>query len=271
MTVNPKWRLGKLFFLLTLALLWPAAAKRNSAAQKAEPDYKNNNCVSCHSRVLEPLRLGNRYLDWQFSRHRDEGASCEKCHGGDPSAEDKQKAHAGVSPASDQQSRLHWKNQPETCGACHQNVASAFVESAHYKRINGIGLGPSCNTCHAHMAKKVIYSLDETADLCSRCHDSINSLKPRPEIPARAKETMMALQRADYVIRWARLLLDNGRRVNLWLNEETNEFKTAEDGLREARTKWHTFDLDAVRTQADEAFLKGTKVRDRLRKRLGAE
>jgi hypothetical protein len=56
--------------------------------------------------------------------------------------------------------------------------------------------------------------------------------------------------------------------MNLSFNEETNEFKTAEDTLREARVKWHTFDLGAVRKQADGAF---TKVRDGLRKRLGAE
>ena len=121
------------------------------------------------------------------------------------------------------------------------------------------------------MATRVIYSAVDTANLCSRCHNSINSLKPSPEIPARAKETMMALQRADYMIRWARLLLDNGRRWNLSVNEETNELKTAEDTLREARVKWHTFDLDAVRKQADGAFTKGTKVRDGMRKRLGAD
>jgi hypothetical protein len=269
--MNPKWKLVVLFLPLAVTLLWPATAKQYSAAQKAEPDYKNNNCVSCHSSLLEPLRVGRRSLEWRFSRHRDKGVSCEKCHGGDPSAKDERQAHAGVSPASDQRSRLHWKNQPVTCGACHQDVASAFVESAHYKRLSGIGLGPSCNTCHAHMAKEVIYSPVETAKLCSRCHDSVNSLKPSPEIPARANETMMALQRADYVIRWARLLLENGRWMNLSLNEETTEFKTAEDLLRDARVKWHTFDLDAVRKQADEAFLNGTKVRDKLRKRLGAE
>jgi hypothetical protein len=82
---------------------------------------------------------------------------------------------------------------------------------------------------------------------------------------------MMALQRAGYMINWARLLLDNGRRWNLSLDEETNEFKTVEDTLREARVKWHTFDLDAVRKQADGAFIKGTKVKDGMLKRLGAE
>jgi hypothetical protein len=269
--MNPKRKLSALILLLAPVMLWPAGAERNGAAQETKPDYRNNNCVSCHSQMLEPLHVGNRYLEWQFSRHQEKGVSCEKCHGGDPSAKDKQEAHAGVLRSSDQRSRLSWKNQPETCNACHQNVVSAFVESPHYKRLNGIGMGPSCNTCHAHMATLVIYSPVDTARLCSRCHDSINSLNPSPEIPARAKETMMALQRSGSVIRWARLLLDNGRRMNLSLNEETNEFKTAEDTLREARVKWHTFDLDAVRKQADGAFIKGTKVRDGLRKRLGAQ
>ncbi len=55
--MNPKWKLGALFLLATLAPLWPSSAKRNGAAQEAEPDYKNNNCVSCHSRLLEPLSV----------------------------------------------------------------------------------------------------------------------------------------------------------------------------------------------------------------------
>ena len=131
--MNPKWKFGVLFLPLALAPLWPASAKRNGAAQEPGPDYKNNNCVSCHSRLLEPLRIGTRYLEWQFSRHREKGASCEKCHGGDSSAKDKQIAHAGMWPASDRRSKLHWKHQPETCGACHQNVTGAFAESAHYK------------------------------------------------------------------------------------------------------------------------------------------
>src|SRR5215510_8418184 len=82
--MNPKRKLSALFLLLALVTLWPTSAKRNSAGQEAKPDYKNNNCVNCHSRLLEPLHVGNRYLEWQFSRHRDEGVSCKKCHGGNP-------------------------------------------------------------------------------------------------------------------------------------------------------------------------------------------
>jgi hypothetical protein len=54
-------------------------------------------------------------------------------------------------------------------------------------------------------------------------------------------------------------------------DSRARERDDAEDMLREARVKWHTFDLDAIRKQADEAFLKGTKVKDGMLKRLGAE
>jgi hypothetical protein len=58
--MNPKWLLGVLFLLLSFAPLWLANAKRNGAAQKAEPDYKDNDCVNCHSGLLEPNRAENR-------------------------------------------------------------------------------------------------------------------------------------------------------------------------------------------------------------------
>ena len=45
----------------------------------------------------------------------------------------------------------------------------------------------------------------------------------------------------------------------------------AEDTFRDARVKWRTFDLDTVRKQADRAFLMGTKIKDGMRKRLGAD
>jgi hypothetical protein len=41
MAMNPKWKLGVFLLLLAIPMLWPASAKRNSAARKAEPDYKN--------------------------------------------------------------------------------------------------------------------------------------------------------------------------------------------------------------------------------------
>jgi nitrate/TMAO reductase-like tetraheme cytochrome c subunit len=269
--MNRRTKLFLLTLLVAIGILWSVSGNQNTAAQQSIPSDKNNSCVNCHSQLLEPLGVSNRYLEWQLSSHEEKGVSCEKCHGGDPSAKNKEKAHAGVLSSSNPQSRLHWKNQPETCNACHQNVVSSFVQSTHYQRLKGIGLGPSCNTCHAHMATKAIYSPAETAGLCAQCHDSINFIQPRPEIPVRAKETMMALQRADLVINWAQVLLAEGQRRNWPLNAEENELKLAEEKLGDARLKWHEFNLDSVRKQADESYFKGAKVKETLRKKLGVE
>jgi hypothetical protein len=121
------------------------------------------------------------------------------------------------------------------------------------------------------MATEVIYSPAETANVCAQCHDSINFVQPRPEIPARAKETMMALQRAYTVINWTRLLMAEGQKRNQPLNAEENELGLAEVTLGEAKVKWHEFNLETVRKQADEAYFKGAKVKDGLRKKLGVE
>jgi hypothetical protein len=269
--MNSKRKFGALFLLLAAAALWPSTAKRGAAAQDAKPDYKGNNCVGCHSRLLEPLGVGNRYLEWQFSRHQEKGVSCEKCHGGDPAATDPAKAHAGALPSTDRRSALHWSKQQGTCNACHHNVVSAFAESAHYKRLKEAGRGPSCGSCHEHMATKVIYSPAETGALCAQCHDPNHITGPRSLIPGAAKETVAALRRADGVIGWARLLSAEGRRWNLPIAAEEGDLRLAEKALGEAKVSWHTFDLENTRKQADRAFLEGMKARDGLRKKLGNE
>ncbi|MCI0338804.1 MAG: hypothetical protein L0226_14610 [Acidobacteria bacterium] len=243
----------------------------NNATQIAEATYKNNNCVNCHAKVDEPLRVSARYYEWQFSRHQEKGVSCDKCHGGDPTATDKDKAHVDVLRSSEAQSRLSRNNQAATCSACHQPVVNAFVQSAHYQKLKSVGLGPNCNTCHAHMATTVIYSPKEVANLCSNCHNAADFLPPRPQIPRRASEAKMALQRANGVINWAALLLTEGRRLGLTLTEEQNEFKLAQQLLSDAKVSWHTFKLEDIQKNADGAFQKGTKVKDGLRKKIVAD
>jgi hypothetical protein len=118
------------------------------------------------------------------------------------------------------------------------------------------------------MATQVIYAPVETGELCARCHDSINFIQPRPDIPVRARDTMTALQRADLVFRWAQLLIAEGQKKGLSLNAEQNELKLSEQTLGDAKVKWHTFNLDDARKQADNAYLKSNKVKEELRKKL---
>jgi hypothetical protein len=57
--MNPKRKLSALILLLAVVMLWPASAKRSSAAQEAKPDYRSNNCVNCYSqfRATKPLQF----------------------------------------------------------------------------------------------------------------------------------------------------------------------------------------------------------------------
>ncbi|MCI0392783.1 MAG: cytochrome c3 family protein [Acidobacteria bacterium] len=242
--------------------------EQKPTAQVKESLYQGNNCVSCHSALNEPLRVSMRYYEWRMTPHQEKGVGCEKCHGGDATTADIKKAHAGVLRSSDSQSRLHHKNQPETCGSCHQSVVNAFVRSNHYQKLKGVGMGPSCNTCHAHMATQVIYSAKETANLCAYCHNADNFIIPRPDIPRRANDTILAIQRARSVINWANLLLTHGQRSGLSVDAERGDLKHAQETLRDAQVNWHTFNLEAVQKQADDSFHAATKVRDDLRKRL---
>jgi len=268
--MNHRSKLSLFILFVVIGVMQSWGVEGSPAQQSAGAAYKQNNCVSCHSQIVE-LHLGNRYLEWQFSAHQEKGVGCEKCHGGDPAISDKEKAHIGVLRQSDPKSRLHWKNQPETCGACHQDVVNAFKQSAHFKRIKDVGIGPSCINCHAHMATQVIYDPSETAALCARCHDTTNFIQPRPEIPIRAGETVMAMQRADRIIEWARLLIKHGQAMGLNMSAEQNDLKLPEETLREAKVKWHSFNLEGIRKQTDEAFLKGTKIKDELRKKLRSD
>ncbi|MBK8315730.1 MAG: hypothetical protein IPL01_17665 [Acidobacteria bacterium] len=262
----------KKFLLVIFSGLWCVTlvlAQRSANAQQNEPAvYKNNSCVSCHSQLAEPVRVSNKYLEWQFSKHREKGVSCDKCHGGNSTAADKQKAHTGVQKASVRESRLYAFNQPETCNTCHKSIVNSFVQSDHYKKLRAVGLGPTCNTCHAHMATKVLYSASEASDLCAQCHNAINFLPPRPEIPAQAEDVILAFQRANNVINWAKLLIAEGRRHGLNFDADETQLRQSEALLSDAKIAWHSFELRDVRKRADDAYFAASRIKDSVRKRI---
>jgi nitrate/TMAO reductase-like tetraheme cytochrome c subunit len=261
-------KLCLLAFLAISGLLVAAGGSQEKAAQVGMAVFKDNNCVQCHARINEPLRASIHYYEWHLSPHEAKGVGCDKCHGGDPTATDKQKAHVGVLRSTESASRLHPTNQSATCGSCHQTVVNAFVQSAHYQRLQRVGLGPSCSTCHQHMALVVAQTQKATANLCASCHDSPNAVRPSPELPRRAGEFTLALWRAHRVIVWANMLVDNARYMGVRLDQEPEDLKRVEAQLRAAKVDWHKFDVDCARRQADEAFNAGTKVKDVLRKKL---
>jgi len=261
-------KLSTLCFIGGLALFTPGWLK-GSSSQSSQDIWADNNCVSCHAKVTAPLSLSNKYFEWHISLHRDNSVGCEKCHGGDPTTKDTGKAHQQALPAADQQSKIHPANLPETCSACHNAVVKSFIESEHYQKLKGSGMGPSCTTCHAHMASAVVQTPTETAALCARCHNTVDGLlPPRPEIPEKAKDMMEALNRANTMVVWADRLLEVGQQKNLTLTEESAQLKSVKALLSEAQVSWHALGFGAVRKKADESFELGTKVKDQLMKKL---
>lgn len=245
----------------------------DSASEPAQDEFaafKGNSCVACHSRDLNSSVMTNHYLEWHYSRHMQTAVSCDACHGGDPTTDRKDKAHIGVLKSEEPKSRTHALNLPQTCGACHQSISAAFSESTHFQRLKTAGLGPSCATCHQHMASIVASSPPEAANLCAECHTVDRAVQPRrPDIPASAQTAMEAIDRAHGIVVWAAGLMDAARERKVNVTVEETELAAAKTMLADAKTKWHTFTLVGVRETADAAFAKGVVVKDKLRVKLG--
>lgn len=253
--------------LALVSVVW--AQSKQSTVPPPEADYRTNNCVTCHAQITQPVALSNRYFEWHSSAHKEYGVSCEKCHGGDPSTSDKVKAHVGIYPYANQRSQIHFRNLPTTCKSCHQGVVQAFVESKHYQNLKTTGLGPSCSTCHAHMASEVVLSPQQISHLCAYCHDTINGvLPPRPAIREKAEAVMQSLNRAAVAVAWATSLLREAEMKRLFVSTERVQVIAAQGMLKDAKFSWHAFDLETMQKKADEAFSAALKAKDELSKKV---
>src|ERR1035438_2594875 len=65
-------------------------------------------------------------------------AVCTDCHG----------SHE-ILPANEAKSPIYKSNVPATCGKCHTEIASTFMQSIHGQAIaRGNQLAPVCTDCH---------------------------------------------------------------------------------------------------------------------------
>ena len=256
----------KKIFVLFFAVAIPVVVAQN---KNQATSYQSNSCVACHSKITQPLGLSSRYFEWHTSSHKEAGVSCEKCHGGDATNLDKAKAHVGVQPYSDLNSKINFRNLPATCSTCHKGVVDMFVESKHYKKLQGSGLGPSCTNCHSHMGSEVVKSPPQVSILCAHCHDTIGgSLRARPEIPMKAEEVIQALNRADVAVEWAASLLRSAETQRIYLPTQRFQVVAAQGALKEAKFSWHAFDLETTQKRAEDAFAAAIRAKDELKKKV---
>ncbi len=174
-----------------LAQAAPAAKPASGAAPSAAPARKAapaSGCLDCHlalddARITPPARL--------FSGedvHAQAGFTCVFCHGGDPKAEDEEKAHDRKKGFLGKPAH---KDIPALCGKCHSDAAvmkqfnpslrvdqlAEYRTSGHGKRLaQGDVHVAECASCHgAHGILPVKdsrspVSTRKIAETCNRCH-----------------------------------------------------------------------------------------------------
>lgn len=165
---------------------WPGADER-AQDRTWIPDF----CARCHAdpaymRGFNPGLATDQYAKYRTSRHGQlllgkgdsKPAQCVSCHG----------AH-GIRGPESPRSKVHPKQVPETCGACHADAKymagyrlpdgrplptdqlAKFRKSVHGKALLERGdLGsPACNDCHGNHAA-LPPEVSSIAQVCRTCH-----------------------------------------------------------------------------------------------------
>jgi len=97
-------------------------------------------------------------------------ATCSDCHG----------SH-DILAAADDKSQVNRQNVPETCAACHTEVAKAFADSVHgVAAAKGIAESPVCTDCHGEHRilgpgdeGSPVYASNVPKMTCGRCHGDL--------------------------------------------------------------------------------------------------
>lgn len=137
-----------------------------------------NQCVACHTQASG--RAGEVAGLYLKSSHARQG--CEACHGGDPSQQEKLRAHNG--------NFISIPDRAETlamCGRCHTSALREFERSRHFPESRNIPR-LDCAECHG---THTVGNPPETfgyVTLCTSCH----GLEYLPELPAPVS-SMLAL------------------------------------------------------------------------------
>ncbi len=215
-------------------------------------------CHRCHATLSREGVVGEHLAEYEVSPHGRAHIGCARCHGGESSEKDKEKAHEGVRRPSDPLSRVHGKRQPATCGECHSKVLASFEGSKHARALQDKGVGPTCTTCHTSMGSGIL-GVEEVAETCKSCHKPGGVARDKGQAVYAARllvevvSTQRAIALADALVRFC-----EARDLKVPGSERLVKAKSLFGGAPEA---WHTF--DPARTR--ESIAEAVRLVDRMR------
>jgi hypothetical protein len=230
--------MSKLDRVLACALVLCGLLVCAPSARSAVHATKENTCVQCHTKLSGGSFVGVKSHAWKGSVHQQHHVTCDKCHGGHPSASGKKQAHAGMLSSSNPKSPVYYKNIPATCGKCHGAEYYKFSQSLHYKMLEKTGKGPECVTCHGSMVTKIL-SPDTLAAVCEQCHNQRMGIFPY--VPQKAKAVLLLLRESREL-----LAADEALHHPAKGTAQAKALDNARMDLYSARLDWHRFDLDTI-------------------------
>jgi nitrate/TMAO reductase-like tetraheme cytochrome c subunit len=219
-----------------------AAVAETSAVAEAPPAEAPNFCVECHSNpdyLVTAKKLYDYFQEWEISVHRQDGVSCEDCHGGNSEVRDKQGAHgAEVSGGLTVGSAVSFANIPSTCGNCHDDIYEGFRKSNHFAHLvkkKQEKQGPNCVTCHGSINATVL-NVNTVMKACQRCHNE--ETQNHPELPAKANDILNRFLSINRYYRYIGIRGDP--------DDTQAFFAVMDERIRDLSVLWHTFDLPAI-------------------------
>lgn len=248
------------------------------------PSLPNNSCADCHRKLLftseaqrqfveiriKHLESGiscsivchedklnkttaSTYAMWSISTHALFNVTCEKCHGGNPSATSKKEAHVGLSNIS-----IARANTPETCGKCHEPELDEFKSSQHFKKLESgeEGPAPACITCHQAHSVRVL-TASEIEDFCSNCHNRVTGIDPA--VPKKAEKALSSVNELQVEISKARSAVITAKASGKDVIEAEADLEAARTILKNTPSVWHRFNLTYFDTEVQKGIADARK------------
>jgi len=249
-------RWGRLFALaVPLTLIGSLPAGPASAAEEED------SCAACHRDpgfLVKNKKLYDYYQQWESSVHRQEEVTCDDCHGGDPTAPDKDEAHGDGVGEEDADSGVYFKNVPETCGTCHEEILESFLKSHHSEHIEAKGeeeQGPTCVTCHGSIDVGVL-NVNSVEAACSRCHNE--KTDNHPDIPDKAQGILRRFLSINRFYRYITIRAEP--------EDAALFFADMDARMVHLSQTWHTFDLEDIEEETAEVLALLKAKREEIRR-----